>query len=55
MGGLVVEARSRANGVHLKVTYEGGSEIGDLTVRNDGGTLKGSGTIHPDLAVNSRI
>ena len=34
------------NGVHLKVTYEGGSEIGDLTVRNDGGSLKGSGTIH---------
>src|SRR5437773_4073710 len=41
------------NGVHLKVTYEGGSEIGDLTVRNDGGTLKGSGTIH-GIAVNVR-
>src|SRR6266480_3418326 len=33
--------------------YKGGSEIGDLTVRNDGGTLKGSGTIH-GIAVNVR-
>ena len=39
--------------MHLKVTYEGGSEIGDLTVRNYGGTLKGGGTIH-GIAVNVR-
>jgi amidase len=34
------------NDVHLRISYEGGSEIGELIIRNDAGTLKGSGTIH---------
>jgi amidase len=34
------------NSVRLKITYDGGSDIGELTVRNDRGSLRGSGTIH---------
>jgi amidase len=32
--------------VQLQVMYDGGSSIGELNIRNDRGTLKGSGTIH---------
>ena len=34
------------NGVRLKIAYESGYGIGDLNVKNDRGTLRGSGTIH---------
>jgi acetamidase/formamidase len=33
-------------GLHLKVRYKSGSEIGELTLKRKGDTLKGSGAIH---------
>jgi amidase len=34
------------NVVRLKITYEGGADIGEVTLRNDRGALRGTGTIH---------
>jgi amidase len=37
---------SEKNVVRLKITYKGGSAIGELSLRNDRGSLRGVGTIH---------